>query len=53
VDVALVEQRRLDAKAIARERAYDAAAEIDSFITSRRLPVTVMRPLPGIMRPRW
>src|SRR5690242_21318944 len=35
-------------KAIARERTYDAAAEIDSFITSRRLPVTVMRPLPGI-----
>jgi glycosyltransferase involved in cell wall biosynthesis len=27
------------------------AAEIDSFITSRRLPVTVILPLPGIMTP--
>src|SRR6202035_4662461 len=35
----------------ARERTKDAAAEIDSFITSRRLPVTVILPLPGIMTP--
>lgn len=50
VDVAPIEQRRLDA-ADDRPRAdVDAAAEIDSFITSRRLPVTVILPLPSIAR---
>ena len=33
---------------VERERTYEAAAEIDSFITSLRLPVIDMRPLPGI-----
>jgi hypothetical protein len=51
VDVALVEHRRLDAEIDSPRADIGAAAEIDSFITSRRLPVTVILPLPGIMTP--
>ena len=36
-------------KRVERERTKDAAAAIDSFITSLRLPVMDMRPFPGIL----
>ena len=36
---------------VAFDLTYEAAAEIDSFITSFKFPVTVMEPLPGIIAP--
>jgi hypothetical protein len=50
VNVLLVEGRRLDAKCDRARADKEAAAEIDSCITSRRLPVAVIfLPLPGII----
>ena len=36
-------------KVVARAWTNEFAAEIDSFMTSRRLPVTVILPLPGTL----
>lgn len=51
MDIARVEQRRLDAEIDGPAADVEAAAEIDSFITSLRLPVTIILPLPGIITP--